>query len=69
MGICIGVVGLGAGVPSEGGAASSVFAGFCAGGSGCPHGGGSCAMTEIGQINKEKAIFHIIFMTNHGDGQ
>jgi hypothetical protein len=26
-------------------------------------------MTEIGQSSKEKAIFHTVFMTNHGDGQ
>jgi hypothetical protein len=62
-------VGLGTAVAPGAGAASSITGGLSNSGSGWPDGGGFCAIAEIGQISKEKAIFRTIFMTNFRHGQ
>ena len=55
-------MGLAGVVESEEGATPCAPVELCAGGSGWQEGGGPCAMTEIGQIKKEKAIFNTILM-------
>ena len=68
MGVCVGM-GLSGGVVSEAGATPRPPEELCAGGSGWQEGGGPCAMTEIGQIKKKKAIFNTILMGIPRDGQ
>ena len=61
--------GLGGVVVSEPGVESFVLGGLCNNGLGCVGGVGSCAMTEIGQISKGKAIFHTVRIRTHGVGR
>jgi hypothetical protein len=61
--------GIGAGAVSELGVTLFVLGGLCMDGLGWLGDGGFCAMTEIGQIRKEKAIFHTVRMRRHGVGR
>jgi hypothetical protein len=54
---------------SEAGTAACAPVGICAGGSGWQAGVGPCAMTDIGQIKKEKVICTTIRMSGHGHGR
>ena len=61
---CAGSIGVGSGlggvVVSKPGVESFVLGGLCNNGVGCVGGVEPCAMTETGQINKEKAIFRTV---------
>ncbi len=70
---CAGSIGVGAGlggvVVSKPGEESFVLGGLCNNGVGCVGGVEPCAMTETGQINKEKAIFHTVRIRTRGVGR